>query len=339
MSDIKQKIINSVTNATTTDIIIPVEFSTLFENEFLMFFKPECFKAHSPQSVEKIIEMILQKFDEHQVQISGIINLPGESVDELQVMDKHYGFINKMSKNASKLVTEEEKQKLMEVLNIENIDEYNIYGGHEFLAKYPQYTGEQLNEMWQEKGSKKLRSGFYVQKYEIGGEKVVLINAFHAVQLAHFIKEDHNMVIMIGQTNTDWDTLKNVLAGDTFPDKALPESIRGELYKNKEKYQVNDVSIENNFAHLSAGPFEAMYEINNFIGGIDNNYKLDKTNLYKLMIKEGISEYDADTALKNPEGTFEIDGEQIEDDLFTVTENISSFKAVDMYKKYLNVLS
>lgn len=86
---------------------------------------------------------------------------------ELEIMDRHYGFINKVSKNISKIATAEEKEKMYDVLEISNPEEYEILGGHEFLAANPDFDEESLDALWQTKKSARVRSGFYAQKFDI----------------------------------------------------------------------------------------------------------------------------------------------------------------------------
>ncbi|HBA44469.1 TPA: hypothetical protein DEG21_02060 [Patescibacteria group bacterium] len=60
---------------------------------------------------------------------------------------------------------------------------------------------------------------------------------------------------------------------------------------------------------MSAGPFEAIFEINNFLKDISNSaYSPEKTNLYNKMITSGITASDALNSLSNP--TINIDGKE-----------------------------
>jgi hypothetical protein len=80
------------------------------------------------------------------------------------------------------------------------------------------------------------------------------------------------------------------MLGLTFPENAHPDSIRGFLYKNAKDYGFDKVGIDNNIMHLSAGPTEALFEIDNFLNttfGIDLIEK--EAKLAERLLQEGVS--------------------------------------------------
>ena len=184
---------------------------------------------------------------------------------------------------------------------------------------------------WQTKKSIKLRSGFYIQQYSIKEQQVILANGFHPSQLKHYTNPLHKIVLLLLNSHTDWKILKNDLAGDTFPEWAKGDSIRGEIFGNRQKYGIQNVSISNNCVHLSAGPFEALFEINNFLSNIkDIDFSLDKTNIARLMNKNGFEKEEIRRCLLNPK----IQIDEIPTDLFTLTEEKNSNEAISEYRKY-----
>ncbi|MEW6737136.1 MAG: hypothetical protein AB1489_37980, partial [Acidobacteriota bacterium] len=227
-------------------------------NELIFFFKPECFLVNTIDYISSIIDMVLAKLASFKVTVSGAILLAGPRLEELGIMDRHYGYINKLSRNAAKIVTQEQLQSIYESLSITNPAEYRVLGGHEALENFTKFDEASLDKLWATKKSLKLRSGFYFEKYTIDGEDIILVNGFHPIQLRHFTHPSHKIVLLLLNSDTDWKILKNDLAGNTFPEKAVPGSIRGELYKNSQQYGLANVSIANNCVHLSAGPFEAL---------------------------------------------------------------------------------
>ncbi|MCP4352158.1 MAG: nucleoside-diphosphate kinase [Desulfobacterales bacterium] len=299
-------------------------------NELLFFFKPECF-LNDEDYTKAIIEMSLNKFVQYEANICGAILLSGRTLDRFGIMDNHYGYINRMSKNASKLITDDEKMAIFKNLHIEITDKTNIYGGHEFLNIYKNFDENSLDSLWSSKKSLKLRSGLYFQKYSAEEEKFILINGFHPAQLGHFTKLDRKIVVLLLRSDNDWKILKDMMVGDTFPEQAVKDSIRGDLFSNKGKYNLKDVSIANNFVHLSAGPFEAFYEIDNFLKRLDiTDFKLSEHNIYKYMVKMSTDEDNIKRSISNPSA--QIGGREI--DLFTYTENKNTEEAISDYMKY-----
>lgn len=121
------------------------------------------------------------------------------------------------------------------------------------------------------------------------------------------------------------------MVGNTFPEKADSVSIRGELFKNHAKYGVKNVSISNNFVHLSAGPFEALFELENFLMDLKVvNFNLSIANVYRLMIKNGLNINDVNYSISNP--SVNIDSKKI--DLFTFTEDNNTADAISNYIQF-----
>ncbi|EKD66101.1 MAG: hypothetical protein ACD_49C00064G0004 [uncultured bacterium (gcode 4)] len=325
--------INDAINSGKTEVMIaPFEFSNEKQNEFLIFFKPEVF-FWGADKAESIISMAFDKFSANNVDISGILLLTWDRLNELAIMDRHYGFINKLSKSASKILTSDELEKIYSLLEITDRENYKIYGWHEFLASHPDFSEESLDEFWATKKSAKIKWGFYIQKFELNWEKFVLVDAFHPAQLKHFINPPHKILVLLARSDNNWDSLRDIMIWDTFPEKAVSESIRWELYANKENYGMKEVNIWNNGIHMSAGPFEAIFEINNFLKDISNSaYSPEKTNLYNKMITSGITASDALNSLSNP--TINIDGKETW--IFDISEIKNSSDAIEIYKnKYL----
>jgi len=328
--DLVKKIIEATYSDKQEILVRNFEFRNR-RNELLFFFKPECFLVENTNYTKCILDMVLQKFKQYEVEISGVLLLRGKRLEELGIMDRHYGFINKLSRKASEIIPDVELAKIKQSLGIADLRKYKLLGGHEFLGEFNEFDENSLNELWDSKKSIKIRSGFYIQKYNIKGENVVLINGFHPAQLRHFTNSLHKTVLLLLHSDTDWKILKNDLVGATFPEKAKQDSIRGEIFKNGHKYGIHDVSISNNCVHLSAGPFEALFEINNFLMDVQvMGFNLSMTNMFRLMIESGLSKGDIESCILNP--TIQINEKQT--DLFSFTENKNSSEAISDYLKY-----
>ncbi len=326
-----QNIIKAIPLKNKQLIIEPFNFELDKKNELIFFFKPWCFTSSNFNDNAAIVKMAFDKFREFNVEVSGILKLTGKRLEELEIMDKHYGVINKLSRYASSILSDEEKELIAESLNVPNLENFEILGGHEFLAKFPEFDEYSLNEFWAQKKSIKARSGFYFNCYEHINEKFILVNGFHPSQLRNYTHPDRQLFVVLVHSDTSWELLKEDLIGNTFPEKASPHSIRGELYRNKNAYGIQTISISRNYVHLSAGPFEALFEINNFFKDIEElDFQLSYTNLYRLFQKNQIALTELNHALMNP--AKKIDGHLT--DLFTTTEEKDSLEAIHHYQKY-----
>lgn len=325
------KIIETKLSNINEYLIKDINFKINKKNELLFFFKPECFLFEDVNYTKSILNMVFHKFKEFHVTISGAIFLKGDKLEESGIMDRHYGYINKLSRNASKIITDLEREKIQHCLVIDNLENYLLVGGHEFLNLFKEFDENSLEKLWITKKSEKLRSGFYVQKYNIKDKKLILVNGFHPAQLMHFTKSSRKIVLLLLHSDTEWKILKNNMVGNTFPEKADSVSIRGELFKNHDKYGAKNVSISNNFVHLSAGPFEALFELKNFLMNLKVvNFKLSLTNIYRLMIENRLNIKDVENCISNP--SVNIDNKKI--DLFTFTEDNNTLDAISSYVKF-----
>ena len=323
-----EDIISTVTSDNKQELIQEFCFNTDKKNELLFFFKPECFIGVDVESSKKIIEIAFRTFDRFEMSISGILVLSGKILEELGIMDRHYGYIDTLSRSASKFLGQDDYELMAKHLGNAKMDESMIYGGHEFLKVFTDYDEESLDQLWLSKERIKLRSGFYFHEYNVNDKCIILINGFHPMQLRHYNHPAHRIIVVLLQSNAHWSVLRDDMAGNTYPEKAHPHSIRSELYQNEYVLGLQEVSVSRNFVHLSAGPFEAFFEIYNFLKDIDViDFSLGSTNLYRLMIEKGFNEQEIEGTLQNP--TINVNGKSIA--LFSVTENKSTLEAIELY--------
>jgi hypothetical protein len=254
--------------------------------------------------------------------------VPGVVLEKYGIMNRHYGFINHLSRKASSIIDEESRQRIFTNLEIKDPDEYKILGGHEFLRTFDADV-DTLSDIWFAQTANKLRSGFYFIADTYQGQPFILVNGFHPSQLLHFTREDHKILLMLIHTNADWYDLKFEMVGDTFPEKAKPNSIRGRLFAQPERFGQAEVGINTNGVHLSAGPFEAAYEVVNFFGPlVDLDPESTPPLAIAAAIEAGIPKQRALSLLDNPAVN--------ESDLFSKTENLNTEKAVALAKNHIN---
>jgi hypothetical protein len=298
------------------------------QNELVFFIKPELLDVEENAKILNSFEIIREKFDDFKVEIDGAAIIPGAVLKEYGIMNRHYGFINQLSRKASSIVDEESRQRIFITLGIEDRDQYKILGGHEFLKTFDADV-DTLSDIWFAQTANKLRSGFYFIADTYKGQPFILVNGFHPSQLRHFTRADHKILLMLIHTDTDWYDLKFEMVGDTFPENAKPDSIRGRLYKNPERFGQAEVGINTNGVHLSAGPFEAAYEVVNFFGPlIDLNPEVKPPLAILKAIESGIQKQKALSLMDNPT----VDNS----DLFSETENLNTEEAVAFAKSNIS---
>lgn len=314
-------VIEKIRTAESAEIIQPIEVdNTRSENELVFFIKPELLDVQDDAKIANSLHLIEEKFKEYRVTVSGAAIVPGAVLEQYEIMNRHYGFINQLSRLASTMIDAETRRAMFAKLGLEDDGNHKILGGHEFLKAFDANL-DTLSDVWFGKGAEKMRSGFYFVEETFQGQPILLVNGFHPSQLAHFTRPDHRIVLMLLHTDTDWERMKFSLVGDTFPERAKPASIRGMLFADPAAYGQAEVGINTNGVHLSAGPYEAAYEVVNFFG---NLLELDPQQTPPAVIQRsmdvGIPQDLAFKLLENPAiGN---------SDLFSKTENLDAKDAI-----------
>lgn len=301
-----------------------------WQNELLLFMKPELFMVSDPDYIRQSAALVLEKLAEYQAEIHGIMVVGGQFLADQQIMDRHYGYINKLSKSASKVLSDEDLRKVAAALGLRSLSGIDLLGGHEYMDKYPWETVEELDRVWFSKKSIKIRSGFYVQLYEKNGGLFILVNGFHPAQLNHFTHPDHRTTLFLVHSNTAWKALRNDMVGNTYPEKAGPDSIRGSLFADPARFGLAKVDISVNGVHLSAGPYEGVFEVINFFSSLYPEAGRPLPLLVKRLVAAGLPASEAFKVKDNPPLTV---GEKATD-LFSATEEIDTPTAIDFWQKH-----
>ena len=300
-------------------------------NELLFFIKPELLQIQEDKYINETLKLIFNRFLEYGIHIKGLMIVGGNTLREKEIMNNHYGFIDRLSRFGSKNITNSDIFIIREKLNIDREKDLIILGGHEFLDRFKDETENSLANLWFSKKSIKIRSGFYFQNFSYKNQNLIILNGFHPQKLLHYTDKNSRLILFLIESNSDWKCLRNEMVGDTFPEKADHNSIRGALFSNPKSFGLDKVDISNNGIHLSAGPYEGMFEISNFYGKIlDIDITKYKPLLLKKMVEKGIKLEEALTTLTNP--TIYFGGKNI--NLFSITEDVNSPEAIEIWREY-----
>ena len=267
-------------------------------NHFVLFLKPEALALKDGVNVEGVLELVLSKLRANGIKTGAMRLLNGPYLGQYRIMEAHYGVINRASRLGEAALSQPTKKKLM----AECPGVGQVLGAHQFLGKYPDVSAFALNILADTLGTKKVASGKYYGVFNVGGEKVVVLNPFHPQQLLHYTQPGRAIVVFECSTDTDWAVLRNVVTGATDPTRASPGSIRRTLLDRKSELGLRDVSTANNGVHCSAGPLEAMAEYIRFFSDHAKGELIDpeETPFGRLLAKDGLSNKDIAGLAKNP---------------------------------------
>jgi hypothetical protein len=262
--EIIDKIIHRIHRAQECQVTYEVVFSqaTAAENqhEFLFFIKPEITLLSEESYLRAILELTFGKLKEFELRISDIRILAASYLEKHDIIARHYGVINTLSRKPLEFMSDEAREKFRSIYG-KGTDQADILGGMEFLQRYPLYNPFSLDDMWRQRKTEKLAGGCYCAAVTQEGKEIYLINGFHPRQLIHFTQPGRSIVTFTLSGKIDWAMARNNFIGKTNPAEALPGSLRNELLIHKNKFGCQSVSASQNGFHLSAGPVEGLVEL------------------------------------------------------------------------------
>ncbi|MFA9389193.1 MAG: hypothetical protein ACERKD_05275 [Prolixibacteraceae bacterium] len=298
------------------------------ENEFLLILKPELFVDYSLPHLDSILNFILEKLNAFGLHVSNARIINANYLKTYNVMAQHYGVINAAARNFHDQITLEVTSNFKEIYGLK-ISEAPIFGALEILND-GQMEAATLTELWKTCEIKRLAGGIYSGKVKHKGSDLYIVNGFHPPQLDHFIAENRMIVTMDIAGNTSWEMARNELIGNTYPEKASPESIRGTLFQKYDKFGFDQVSYVLNSVHLSAGPLEGLLELQRFNSAFELNQKAEVTQfVFGKLLQENFNPQQIETILTNPAVTFN----EKPISLFDLTEGKNSGVAIELIRK------
>jgi len=140
--------IKKIKSAETAEIIQPVHVGeTDKQNELVFFIKPELLDVRENDKILNSLILIRDKFNEFNVTINGAAIVPGTTLEKYEIMNRHYGFINQLSRMASDMVDSETREHLFVMLDLEDQGDHRVIGGHEFLNTFDADV-DTLSDIW-----------------------------------------------------------------------------------------------------------------------------------------------------------------------------------------------
>ncbi|HEX9882157.1 MAG TPA: hypothetical protein VGA65_06580 [Hyphomicrobium sp.] len=294
------------------------------QNHFILFLKPEVLAIDDGVDVEAIVEVVQSALDEHAVRTGAVRVLNGQYLGRYNIIEEHYGVINRASRLGKAALSEATRNKLM--AECPNAD--RILGGHEFLKEYPDVSAFALNIIADTLKTQKIASGKYYGVLDVAGERVVVLNPFHPQQVLHYTTPGRTIVVLECATDTDWKVLRQDMTGATDPSKAVAGSVRKTLLERKVELGLRDVGTATNGVHCSAGPLEAMAEYGRFFSDHAKKklIKLSDTPFGELLQRRGIGKKEIAALATNPFLGRETGGNYA----FNLTEEKNSDTAADL---------
>ncbi len=302
------------------------------KNEFLFFIKPEITSGPESVRIEKILKLILDKIEVFGFNIHNILSLSAPYIKQYNIIARHYGIINMIASDATGNLSETSQEKFKEFYG-KPVEEVDAFGGIEFIEKHGHYDAYSLSDLWRNLDHKKLGSGTYCAPVDTEEGIIYIFNGFHPRQIDHFTRDGSNIVVFTLSGNLPWSVARNNFIGATSPRKANESSLRREFLERCGEFGLAEVSDSFNGVHLSAGPVEALAELQRFNSDYSvpsGEKKYTDFSFGKALMKNFGSKLNE---IVNNEITIDLDGKPAP--VFDLTEEKDSDEAIHILKKYL----
>lgn len=298
------------------------------KNEFLFFIKPEITLDDDKIQLDSVLKMIFAKIESFSLNIKNIRIVNAPYLERNNIIAKHYGVINKLSRDIQSSIPEEAKVNFKNIYQ-QDFNSSDVFGSLEFLEHYPEFTPTGLSYLWQNTATEKLAGGTYAQKLSLDGKSVFVINGFHPRQLEHFIAKGRCIVTMTLVSDISWKEARNNFIGKTNPEDAKPGSIRNELLNNKVEYGLQNISSSWNGVHLSAGSIEGLVELMRYNSNFESGeIQSAKDYSFGQQLATRLANNKAEKILKNP--VVQYNDKQIS--IFDLTEEMDSENCLELLK-------
>lgn len=312
-----------------SDSVDLVEYRALPDgrNEAVFFLKPE---LADPERVNFVVlaKLIEGCFTNCKVEIVAAKVMSGKYLQDNNIMARHYGAINLVSRLGVQALTTAASEELARCFPSEGSEQLTVLGGHQVLDwAGGRIDAEGLESLWEKtKGQERLSPGVYANRFSLFDQELIILNGFHPQQLDYFISAGKSIVVMVVRSESPWRVLRSQLIGATDPNKAEQGSIRKLLLENVSALGLTSISKGKNGVHLSAGPLEAFFEIERFFGSTGEFWS--HSSLAAAVAEAGLSKDTLQGLSTNPSGLFGR-GEQ---SAFDATEELDMQDVIDLMK-------
>jgi hypothetical protein len=303
--------------------------------EGVLFLKPE---ATMPGvALGALLNTLADYIEQWDLQLGGVSVLGAEYLKEHDIIARHYGVINSISRTGPTALGAAAQAKLREFFGSELDAGAEVVGAHQYLEKHPQRTAAELNDLVDKLGFKKLAPGTYALKYEHEGTTTLLLNAFHPQQLEHFTASGRSIVVLALRAPATrpemWKALRNEMLGPTDPAAGVAGAMRRVFLERSAELGLGEVNRGTNVVHFSAGPLEGMVETVRYFSDYESGILLsyNATCFAGLLRAAGVSGNDVEWLATNP--NLALGDKQIS--AFDATEELDPQPAVEVLQQGL----
>lgn len=225
-----------------------------FTNEWCFFFKPSITAAVARPGLKNAVGLALDLFDHHGMTVIEAHAISPGYMDTHHLSLRNYRELVELAMYASTLAADSPVLQAAP-------DFDRVLGAYEALAKLELDIPE-LSRLWYSAVHYyRLGRAVIAAVVPLEGERVLLVNGFIPGQVSTYGQPGTVTVVLRLASDLTWSAARHRVLGATNPADAVPGSFRYELWARREEIGLPRVDFNWNGAHLSAGPLEAIYEL------------------------------------------------------------------------------
>ncbi|MBJ8030410.1 hypothetical protein [Bacillus cereus group sp. N21] len=300
-------------------------------NQFIIMLKPELTMIEEGVNVKALLNRILSMLKEHKIKVKSARILSSSYLLQNNLMEKHYGMLNQVSKFGLEKMSIEARNRLFKKFPYAIKDTKKVLGGHQFLSKHPNFSSYFLEVLTRNVKVNKLGAGIYAIEAVIDGEKYVILNPFHPCQVEWFTSPGKSVVLFECSSSREMKSIRRETIGATDPQDAVQGSIKHMLLKEQERFGLSNICTRFNGIHISPGPIEGMAGLIHYFSDSKRTISFSETAFGNLLLRNGYSEKQIHSILENPEIQV---GDRI-GAIFELTEDCNSNESLELLKAYM----
>lgn len=225
-----------------------------FTNEWCFFFKPSVTGIVARAGLENAVALALDLFERHGVAVVEAHAISPGHMAAHHLALRNYRELVELAMSASTVAA---GSPLLRAAP----DVDRVLGGYEALAE-PGLDLPELDRLWYSAGRyHRLGRAVIAAVVPLGNTRTLLVNGFIPGQVRTYGQPGTVTVVLRLAADLGWAAARRDVLGATNPADAVPGSFRGELWSRREEIGLPRVDFNWNGAHLSAGPLEALYEL------------------------------------------------------------------------------
>jgi hypothetical protein len=256
------------------------------EHQLLLILKPEVVRTVRAAGGRLSLTELFARLDRARLTPGAVRILPGHEVRSSGLVRQHYSLLNEVSQRGTAALRPGAAEAVRSAFPGPSEHTWRVLGGHEFLRARPDFSPRALDVLVQNTMVHKLAAGVYASPVHVDGVDYLLLNGFHPAQVEHFERPDGAVILIECTSPQPLVRLRREVIGATDPGRALPVSVRGWLYAERDRFDWA-VSTSLNAVHASPSSVEAMFAISAYFGG-GQPLALEHTSLGRHLQDAGV---------------------------------------------------